>query len=53
MVGGAAGGSSVGTAPDAQWIAVKIFDDRGVATTTGIHAGFQWLLDPDGRPEHR
>jgi subtilisin family serine protease len=37
-------------APDAKWIAVKIFNDRGQATTTGIHQGFQWLLDPDGDP---
>ncbi|HEY3717863.1 MAG TPA: S8 family serine peptidase [Jatrophihabitantaceae bacterium] len=50
MVGGAAGGSSVGLAPDAKWIAVKIFNDRGQATTAGIHQGFQWLLDPDGNP---
>jgi subtilisin family serine protease len=50
MVGGSAGGSSVGMAPDAKWIAVKIFNDRGSATSTGIHQGFQWLLDPDGNP---
>ncbi|MCU1659388.1 MAG: hypothetical protein JWO57_4044, partial [Pseudonocardiales bacterium] len=50
MVGGDAGGSSVGVAPDAKWIAVKIFNDSGVATSTNIHLGFQWLLDPDGNP---
>jgi len=50
MVGGDAGGSSVGIAPDATWIAVKIFSDHGTATSTGIHQGFQWLLDPDGNP---
>ena len=50
MVGRDAGGSGVGVAPDAQWIAVKIFDDAGSATVAGIHAGFQWLLDPDGNP---
>jgi subtilisin family serine protease len=50
MVGGDAGGTAIGVAPDARWIAVKIFNDRGVATTAGIHAGFQWLLDPDGNP---
>jgi subtilisin family serine protease len=50
MVGGDAGGSSVGVAPDAAWIAVKIFNDRGTATSSGIHQGFQWLLDPDGNP---
>ena len=50
MVGGDAGGTDIGVAPLAQWIAVKIFDDRGQATATAIHLGFQWLLDPDGDP---
>jgi subtilisin family serine protease len=50
MVGGAGGGTAIGMAPDAKWIAVKIFNDRGQATTAGIHQGFQWLLDPDGNP---
>jgi subtilisin family serine protease len=51
MVGGDAGGTSIGIAPDARWIAVKIFNDRGTATSTAIHRGFQWLLDPDGNPD--
>lgn len=51
MVGGDAGGTAVGVAPDAQWIAVKIFNDQGSATVSAIHAGFQWLLDPDGNPD--
>lgn len=50
MLGGDAGGASIGVAPQAQWIAVKIFDDRGRATASAIHLGFQWLLDPDGNP---
>jgi subtilisin family serine protease len=50
MVGGGAGGTSIGVAPGAKWIAAKIFDDQGVATTSGIHASFQWLLDPDANP---
>ena len=50
MVGGTAGGSAIGVAPDAKWIAVKIFNDAGYAFTSGIHQGFQWLLDPDGDP---
>ena len=50
MVGREAGGTAIGVAPDAQWIAVKIFDDQGQATTAGIHAAYQWLLDPDGNP---
>ena len=50
MVGGSAGGTSIGVAPEASWIAVKIFNDRGTTTSTTIHRGFQWLLDPDGNP---
>lgn len=50
MVGRDAGGTAIGVAPAAQWIAVKIFNDSGSATAAGIHAGFQWLLDPDGDP---
>jgi subtilisin family serine protease len=47
MVGGDASGGSVGIAPDAKWVAVKIFRDNGTAQTSRIHQGFQWLLDPD------
>ncbi|HAJ34353.1 MAG TPA: hypothetical protein DCL15_01490 [Chloroflexi bacterium] len=50
MVGGAGGGSTIGVAPQARWIAARIFNDRGEATATAIHQAFQWLLDPDGNP---
>ena len=50
MVGGDAGGTTIGVAPDAKWIAVKIFNDSGSSTATAIHQGFQWLLNPDGNP---
>ncbi|MCB9155906.1 MAG: S8 family serine peptidase [Caldilineaceae bacterium] len=50
MVGGNGGGTSIGMAPGAQWIAAKIFNDQGSGTVAGIHAAFQWLLDPDGNP---
>jgi serine protease AprX len=48
MVGGSAGGTAIGVAPNAKWIAVKIYNDQGTATASVIHQGFQWLLDPDG-----
>jgi len=51
MLGGDASGTSIGVAPDATWIAVKIFNDEGDAFESRIHLGFQWLLDPDGDPE--
>lgn len=50
MVGGDANGSAIGVAPDAQWIAAKIFNNAGVASFSGIHLSYQWLLDPDGDP---
>ncbi len=50
MVGGDAGGTTIGMAPDARWIAVKMFDDAGNASYSAIHLSYQWLLDPDGDP---
>lgn len=50
IVGGDASGSAVGVAPAATWIAARIFDDRGQATTSAIHQAFQWALDPDRDP---
>jgi subtilisin family serine protease len=51
MVGGDESGQTLGVAPEAEWIAVRIFDDDGLATSIRIHLGFQWLLDPDGDPD--
>ena len=53
MVGRDNGGTSIGVAPQATWIAVKIFNDSGTATSTAIHQGFQWLLDCGWQSEHR
>jgi subtilisin family serine protease len=50
IVGGSAGGTAIGVAPQARWIAAKVFNDRGVATTSGVHQAFQWVLDPDRNP---
>jgi hypothetical protein len=50
IVGGDSGGTTLGVAPGAKWIAAKIFNDAGIATTAAIHQAFQWLLDPDGNP---
>lgn len=51
ILGGDDGGTSIGVAPGARWIAVKIFDDAGSALYSDIHLGYQWLLDPDGNPD--
>lgn len=50
LVGDDAGGTPIGVAPGAMWIAVKIFNDAGYASYSNIHLGYQWLLDPDGKP---
>lgn len=50
IVGGGATGTAIGVAPDARWIAVKMYNDAGSASYSVIHQGFQWLLDPDGNP---
>jgi subtilisin family serine protease len=50
ILGGDAGGSHIGVAPEAKWIAARIFDKRNRATTSAIHQALQWALDPDGDP---
>lgn len=50
MVGGDIGGSTIGVAPGASWIAVKLYNDAGLAYYSDVHLAFQWLLDPDGDP---
>lgn len=44
------GARSLGVAPDARWIGVRLFDSNGRARLSDIHRAFQWLLDPDGDP---
>ncbi|MEJ2526237.1 MAG: S8 family serine peptidase [Desulfuromonadales bacterium] len=51
VLGGQNSGQYLGVAPAAQWIGVKIFDDSGLAPRSSIHAGYQWLLDPDNNPD--
>ena len=51
LVGGDAGGTAIGVAPNAQWIAAKIFKSDGTALSSDIHQAFQWVLDPDGNPD--
>lgn len=50
MVGGDAGGTTIGVAPRAKWIAARMFDENDTASDSAIHQIFQWLLDPDGNP---
>lgn len=50
LVGGDSSGVKIGAAPDAKFIAAKIFNDSGSSTYSAIHAAFQWMLDPDNDP---
>ncbi len=50
ILGGEDNGTPIGVAPGAKWIAARIFNDRGRATTSAIHRALQWVLDPDGNP---
>jgi len=55
MVGGDGLGpftTDIGTAPGAQFIAVKVLDeDNSFGSTSIVIAGAQWILDPDGDPD--
>lgn len=50
VAGTAVGQNGLGVAPGAQWIAVGIADPAGFIFDSAIHAGFQWLLAPNGDP---
>ncbi len=42
------GGTTIGVAPNAKWIAAKIYADNGSAQTSKVIQALQWVLDPDG-----
>jgi bacillopeptidase F len=44
------GNASMGVAPDARWIGVRLYNGAGQASMSDIHLAFQWLMDPDGDP---
>jgi subtilisin family serine protease len=41
--------TAIGVAPEAKWIAARIFNGPS-ASEANIHKAFQWVLDPDGDP---
>ncbi len=43
-------GRALGAAPQAQWIAARLYDSGGHASETAVHLAYQWVLDPDGDP---
>jgi bacillopeptidase F len=50
IVGDDAGGTAIGMAPGARWIAARVLQDSDSGTLSEIHEAMQWLLDPDGDP---
>lgn len=50
-LGTAVGQGGIGVAPGARWIGVKMLSNSGYGMDSWIHAGFQWLLAPDGDPQ--
>jgi subtilisin family serine protease len=50
VLGGNAGGTDIGVAPGAKWIAAKAWDDNGSGTTAAFLEIFEWMMDPDGDP---
>jgi subtilase family serine protease/subtilisin family serine protease len=51
-VGGSAGGSAIGVAPGAKWIAAKAWADNGVGLASAFHSIFEWFLAPGGDPDN-
>ncbi len=47
-LGTAVGQGGIGVAPGARWIGVKVLNGAGSGYEADIHAGFQWLLAPEG-----
>lgn len=50
VAGTAVGQGGIGVAPAARWIAVNISNADGLILTSAVHAGFEWLLAPNGDP---
>jgi subtilase family serine protease len=51
-VGGNSGGSYIGVAPGASWIAAKGWDDEGMGEVSAFHQIFEWFLAPGGIPDN-
>ena len=50
VVGAGASGQTLGMAPQAKWIAARVYNDRNVGRLSDLHRIMAWLLDPDGNP---
>lgn len=50
VTGTGANGQTLGVAPQAKWIAARVYNDRHVGRLSQLHRIMAWLLDPDGNP---
>lgn len=50
VTGTGANGQTLGVAPQARWIAARVYNDRHVGRLSQLHRIMAWLLDPDGDP---
>lgn len=50
VVGTGASGQTLGVAPQAKWIAARIYNDRNIGRLSQLHRIMAWLLDPDANP---
>jgi len=52
IMGDNSSGKYIGVAPEAKWIAARIWNDAGEeASSREVHEIFQWFMDPDGDSE--
>lgn len=49
LVGGNAGGTSIGVAPEAELLSAMVVNN-GIGTFAQVLAGIEWIIDPDGDP---
>ena len=50
VTGTGANGQTLGVAPQAKWIAARVYNDRNIGRLSQLHRISAWLLDPDGNP---
>ena len=50
LVGTLVDDTPIGVAPEARWMAARLFDDAGKGSESAVQRIYQWVLDPDGDP---
>jgi subtilisin family serine protease len=50
VVGASGSGQTLGVAPQAKWIAARVYNNRNIGRLSDLHRVMAWVLDPDGKP---